>query len=520
MKLAKTIMVQGTASNVGKSIVTTALCRMFTRRGFKVAPFKAQNMANNSFVTKEGGEIGRAQAVQAYACNATPTQIMNPILLKPNSDQTAQVIVMGKPESTLSARDYQGRKKYLSGYVFDSLQKLRASHDIVVIEGAGSCAEINLKQNDIVNMNVAKEINAPVILVADIDKGGVFAQIIGTFELLDSDEKKLIKTFLINKFRGDKDILMPGINWIEKRLNRKSLGVLPMIKNINIEEEDAVVLDENLLSKNRLSHYFSSNAKRDDDQLLIQIIRLPRISNFTDFECLSRETGVTVQFIDKPSRHIHPDLLIIPGTKNTIGDLQFLKRTGFVDFIHRCIGAGVNVMGICGGFQMMGQWIEDPLKLESNETKIEGLGIIPTKTIFEKKKTTVQIKAVHIESGSTVEGYEIHMGQTHFLNGAKPLFKVVEKQGMKAATFDGAFEVRQSNDHISSNIYGTYIHGLFDSSSYRKYFLNKIRKNSGLNPKEQSLNIKQISPFDHLANEFENHMDLTVLEEMLGIPLC
>lgn len=507
MSIAKTIMVQGTASNVGKSIVTTALCRILTRSGYKVAPFKAQNMANNSFVTKEGGEIGRAQAVQAFACNVEPTQDMNPILLKPNSDQTSQVVVMGKPNATFSARDYQSRKKYLSSYVFDALDRLRRDNDIVVIEGAGSCAEINMKQYDIVNMNVAKYAQSPVILVADIDKGGVFAQIVGTFELLDSQEKQLVRTFLINKFRGDKSILDPGIDWIEQKLDRKSLGVLPMIKDINIEEEDAVMLDEDLLSKNRLVRHLSKPS--ENDKLLIQIIRLPRISNFTDFEQLSKEENVIVQYIDQPNRNIMPDLLILPGTKSTMGDLEFLKRTGFADFIRRAVVVGVHIMGVCGGFQMMGESIEDPHGLESaSSNQMDGLGIFSAVTIFDKEKTTVQVKAKHIESGSLIEGYEIHMGQTQFNKEVQPMFNIVERQGERVDQYDGVCM-------RASNIYGTYIHGLFDSKEFRQHFLNQIRENINVKPMNYNKIDSRPCPYDSLADVFEQHLNLNVLDEIL-----
>ena len=500
--LAKTIMVQGTASNVGKSIVTTALCRILKRRGYRVAPFKAQNMANNSYVTREGGEIGRAQAVQAIASGIEPSQRMNPILLKPSSDRTSQVVVMGKPASTLSAKDYQHKKTDLLPVIEQALDQLRREFDIVVIEGAGSPAEINMKANDIVNMRIAKMVQAPVILVADIDKGGVFAQIIGTFELLDSEEKKLVKTFLINKFRGDKDILTSGVEWIEEKMKRKCLGVIPMIKDLGIEEEDAVVLDEP-----REKFYRSSSTR-----LLINVIRFPRISNFTDFETLAREEDVLLRYIDKPDRHCLPDVLILPGTKSTIADLQFLRSSGFDECIRRCVKAGVTVLGICGGYQMLGDTIEDPYHIESFESAVIGLGFLRMKTVFKKEKTTAQVKALHLDSQCMIEGYEIHMGQSIHMNGNTPLFRILKRQGQAVDDDEGSNQTLDTSAQIS----GTYIHGLFDNDDFRRYFLNQIRKKVGLESLSTKNNRNALDVYDALADVFEKNMDMTVLSEILG----
>ncbi|VAX35573.1 Cobyric acid synthase [hydrothermal vent metagenome] len=502
---AKTIMVQGTASDVGKSIVVTALCRMFKRRGLRVAPFKAQNMSNNSYVTSDGGEIGRAQAVQAMACGVEPSIYMNPILLKPNTDKTSQVIILGKVFDTVCAQDYFQKRQMFMKYVQQALDKLRQDYDIVVIEGAGSPAEINLKENDIVNMAIAKMASSPVILVGDIDKGGVFAQIVGTFELLDDEEKGLVKTFLINKFRGDKDLFMPGLKWIENKIQRKALGVLPMIPDLGIEQEDAVVLEKGCGHPER--------SEGSDIKILIHIIHLPRISNFTDFDSLSREQDVTLHFIKKPDRNIIPDLLIIPGTKSTIGDLDFLKRQGFKQYIQRCLKAGTCVLGICGGYQMLGQYIKDPYMVESNSKETEGLKFLPIKTSFSREKITEKVKAVHLESQLEIEGYEIHMGRTKHFDGAEPLFKIIEREGESAEGYDGVVL-----NQLDKNILGTYIHGLFDQDKFRRYFINKICALSGLPEYNSDDKIEQSHrdlAYDRLADEFEKCIDQNVLNKLL-----
>ncbi len=500
--LAKTLMIQGTASDVGKSLLVTALCRLFKRQGYRVAPFKAQNMANNSFVTADGGEIGRAQVVQAEACGVEPSIHMNPVLLKPDSDRKSQVVVMGKPVCTLGAKEYQEYKKNLKPVVDEALQTLRENFDLVIIEGAGSAAEINMKEHDLVNMNLAKSIDSPVILVGDIDKGGVFAQIVGTFELFDAKEKELTVAFVINKFRGDKNILAPGIEWIENRIARRSLGVLPLIKNLNIEQEDSVYLDQALTDS-------TPNRAFKKDHLLIHVIRLPRISNFTDFEILAKEKNVYLEYRDKPDRNCFPDLLIIPGTKNTMDDLKFLNNSGLTEHIQRCAKAGVFILGICGGYQILGQKLMDPDGIDLTQKQRQGLGLLPIKTTFMKEKMTARIKAVHIESQCVLEGYEIHAGITEILKKIPPAFKITEKQSLPVKNFDGI---------CMDNVMGTYIHGLFDSEKFRHYFLNKIRKRVGLG--ELNINTVQNSneqrdAYDHLADEVGKNIDLNLLEEIL-----
>ena len=428
---AKTLMIQGTASSVGKSVMVTALCRIFRQDGFKVAPFKAQNMALNSFVTREGGEIGRAQAVQAEAAGIEPSVDMNPVLLKPEAEAKSQVIVLGKVAKNLEASHYYDYTPHLLEVIEDSLNRLRSTYDIVVIEGAGSPAEINLKEREIVNMRVARMANAPVLLVGDIDRGGVFASIIGTLELLTQEERDLVKGLVINKFRGDLALLKPGVDFLEKRTDKPVLGVIPYFRGINIAQEDSVYLDEKpMVSSNR--------------GLNVAIIRLPHISNYDDFDPLE-EMDCTVRYISEPSELGNPDLIILPGTKSTIADLNYLRQQGLAQAVIQQAKASTPLIGICGGYQMLGKTINDPHKVESSESSVAGLGLLDIKTTFGQIKTTTQIGAKVVANkglfeglkGVEITGYEIHMGQTRGQNHA-PAFQVVETPQGKADYFDGA----------------------------------------------------------------------------------
>lgn len=518
---AKTIMIQGTASNVGKSIVATALCRILTRQGYRVAPFKAQNMSNNSFPAIEGGEIGRAQAVQAEACGIAPSVLMNPVLLKPEADQKSQVVVMGKPFRRLSAGKYYTYQKELMFVVKQALRELMKNYDVVVIEGAGSPAEMNIKARDIVNMSVAKLVQSPVILVGDIDCGGIFAQLTGTLNLLSSAERKLVKGFIVNKFRGSKKILDPGLRWIEQRTHKKILGVLPYIHELGIAEEDSVALQKkgtglsyNLPVRQAGLSPFLEVGQRN--QLLIHVLKLPRISNFTDFEVLEKESDVHLKYVTAPLRNEMPDLVLIPGSKSTVADLRFLWQSGLADQVKRFAKAGVPIVGICGGYQMLGEKIRDPHGIESDESSCRGLGLLPAETTFSKGKSTVQVKATHLESGLDVEGYEIHMGKTKSRNGSAPLFQISERDGkIVKNTYDGI---------VSNNVSGTYIHGLFDQNRFRRFFLNQIRQSAGLpkRPKRcqaptQCLPVRQagLAPFDQLADIAEQNIDMKFLMNIL-----
>ncbi|OGN97417.1 MAG: cobyric acid synthase CobQ, partial [Chloroflexi bacterium RBG_13_51_18] len=379
MKKAKTIMIQGTASAVGKSVIVTALCRIFKQDGYKVAPFKSQNIALNSFVTEGGGEIGRAQAVQAEAAGITATVDMNPVLLKPTSNSGCQVILLGKVFKNISAQDYTNYAPTLLKTVVESLEKLRAEYEIVVIEGAGSTAEINLKEREIVNMRIAKASGSPVLLAGDIDKGGIFASLVGTLELLDEDERHYVKGLIINKFRGDVSLLKPAIDFTEKRTGLPVLGVIPYFKDIRIAQEDSVYLDER-------------EVKKDSSELNITIIRLPHISNYDDFDPLEVE-GCTVNYIRQRFEFGNPHLIILPGTKSTINDLQYLRQTGLANIIMEKAKAGTPVVGICGGYQMLGRKILDPEGVESEKGEVEGLGLLDVVTEFAAEKSTTQVRA-------------------------------------------------------------------------------------------------------------------------------
>jgi len=491
---AKTIMIQGTASSVGKSIIVAGLCRIFRQDGYKVAPFKAQNMALNSFVTSEGGEIGRAQAVQAEAAGIEPSVHMNPVLLKPEADASSQVIVLGKVAKNLKASQYYSYTPKLLKIIKDSLDHLRATYDIVVIEGAGSPAEINLKEREIVNMRVAKMANAPVLLVGDIDRGGVFASLVGTLELLNEQERDLIKGFIINKFRGDLKLLKPGLDMLEKRTGKPVLGVIPYFRGIAIAQEDSVYLDERQAT--------SANGTID-----VAVIRLPHISNYDDFDPLEKQ-GCTVRYVSSTSELGNPDLLILPGTKSTIADLIHLRQQGLMQVIIKLAQSGVPIIGICGGYQMLGKKILDPEKIESKQDSIAGLGLLNSTTIFNSAKTTTQIKArVAADDGlfkglkdMHITGYEIHMGQTTSQN-CLPALRVFETPQGKVNYFDGAVSK-------SGLIFGTYIHGLFNNAEFTHCLLNRLRQMRGL-PATPSSTINKQEMYDKLAEIIRRNLNMS-----------
>ncbi len=392
---ARTLMIQGTGSDVGKSLIVTALCRIFVQDGYKVAPFKSQNMALNSFVTVDGGEMGRAQVVQAGACRIDPEVVMNPVLLKPTSNIGSQVIVRGRVIGNMSAEGYMEYKSDLIGVIEDSMNYLRSRYEIVVIEGAGSPAEINIKNRDIVNMRIAEMVDAPVFLIGDIDRGGVFAWLKGTLDLLDEDERARIKGLIINKFRGDKDILRPGLEFIEEETGVKIIGVIPYCDDIRIMAEDSVCLKSN-------GAYLPN--RQGGDKIRIGIIRLPHISNFTDFDPLKIEPDVELHYISSAREMVDTDVVIIPGSKNTISDLRYIMSNGLSVAIRRSIERGGVVIGICGGYQMLGREIIDPYHIESDIVRIKGLGLLDTITKFGREKVTHQVRAVHLGSGIEVSG--------------------------------------------------------------------------------------------------------------------
>ncbi len=486
-------MIQGTTSSAGKSVMVTALCRIFKQDGYRVAPFKAQNMALNSYVTASGGEIGRAQVVQAEAAGIAPTVDMNPVLLKPTTDTGCQVIVMGKVARTISARDYYQYTPDLLKTVAEALERLRSAYDIVVIEGAGSPAEINLKDREIANMRVAKMAASPVLLVGDIDRGGVYASLVGTMELLDEDERALVKGFIINKFRGDVTLIKSANDFLEKRTGKPVLGVVPFFRDIRIAQEDSVYLDER------------QDARRGD--LDIAVIRLPHISNYDDFDPFE-DAGCAVRFITRSSELGSPHLIILPGTKSTVADLAHLRHLGLADEILRKAKNGTPVVGICGGYQMLGQKILDPHQAESSETETAGLSLLDVTTEFSREKSTRQVRARVIAEagllagtkGQEVAGYEIHMGQTRC--GEKTCaFQIIATPGSPADYTDGVL-------NPGGTVIGTYLHGLFHNDNFRRTFITNLRRYWGLPENAESNATEKDKEYDKLAALVRRSIDI------------
>jgi adenosylcobyric acid synthase len=499
---ARTVMVQGTASSVGKSIVTAALCRLFRQEGLRVAPFKSQNMALNAAVTPDGGEIGRAQAVQAQASRVAPTVDMNPILLKPEGDRLSQVVVLGKPVGSLGAVEYDGRKPELRQIVRDALDRLRASYDLVVIEGAGSPAEVNLKDRDMVNMYVAGIADAPVILVGDIDRGGVFAALVGTMELLEPDERARVGALLINKFRGDVSQLTSGLEFLEKRTGVPVLGVLPYVPRLRIADEDAASLEER------------RGTRPANGELDIAVIRLPRIANYDDFQPLEHEPGVSVRFVERRDELAGADLVVVPGTKSTAADLRWLRASGLAEALTARAARGDLVLGICGGCQMLGTAIADPHRIESDAELGEGLGLLPHRTQFGRDKRTTQVRArashatFLAAAGAAVQGYEIHMGRVIRAAGARPAFTVLERNGQTDDDLDGG---------VSDNgaVVGTMLHGLFESPGVRATLTSALRRRRGL-PDAVPVTEAPVDEFDRLADVLRANVRMDLLWSLVG----
>ncbi len=494
----KSIMVQGTSSHAGKSVLVAAILRFLKNRGISCAPFKPQNMALNSFVTYDGYEIGRAQAMQAEAAKIIPSREMNPVLLKPTTDQKAQVIVLGKPWKNLSAREYVDVKKRLKKVVIDSFEYLKSKYDVVVVEGAGSPAEINLRKNDIANMGFAKIFNIPVLIVGDIDRGGVYASFYGTYALLSKKEKNLIKGFIINKFRGDKSLLKEANEFIERKTKKPMLGVIPFIKDIHIPEEDGVAL-----SLRKTSSSMSRNTVR------IRVIKLPRISNFTDFAPFFGEKDVDIEYISHPNEAEDAHVIIIPGTKNTIEDLVFLRKRGFERFLKDFVNRGGYLIGICGGYQMLGEWVEDPYNMESDISKMKGFGFLPLKTVITKEKQLKQVIFETIDGKiKNLHGYEIHMGRTEG-DDFSPIFKVY---GNNELSYDG---------YIAANgrVWGSYIHGLFDNDIFRINWLNNIRKSFGMDEVKSDFSYlrNKEEAYNKLAEVFERSINIDMFQRILGV---
>ncbi len=495
-KVMAKIMVQGTASSVGKSILVTALCRILKQDGFSVCPFKSQNMSLNSYITLDGKEMGRAQVLQAYAAGLEPEVFMNPILLKPTSDKKCQIIVNGKVYGNSTAMEYHNMKLKFKDMLKLQFEELEKKFDIIVMEGAGSPAEINLRERDIVNMGMAELIDAPVILAGDIDKGGVFASLAGTMLLLRDDEKKRVKATIINKFRGDLEILKPGLTMLEDIIDIPCAGVVPYFR-LDLEDEDGAV-------------EFNKKITAPID---IVVIKLPHISNFTDLDALKAEEDVSVRFITTKEELGNPDLLIIPGTKNTIDDLITIRDSGLMDVIKKYSIKGT-ILGICGGYQMMGNSLSDPSGVEGSLDKVEGMKLLDIDTLFEEEKITTRVKARSINmktSNVKTYGYEIHMGKCSYGEKAKPLFEIYDRNGDITSSFDGAI-------NEDGNVMGTYIHGVFDGTEFREYIINGLRVKKSIKPKKsrtyESLREKEI---DKLADIVRKNIDMNMIYKIIGI---
>lgn len=473
---ARAIMVQGTMSNAGKSLLVAGLCRIFHEDGYRVAPFKAQNMALNSFITEEGLEMGRAQVVQAEAAGIGPDARMNPILLKPTTDVGSQVIVRGVAQGNMTAREYYRNKRALLPVVCETYASLAAEYDIIVIEGAGSPAEVNLREDDLVNMGMAAIADAPVLLVGDIDRGGVFAQLLGTIELLEPEERARIRGLIINKFRGDKTILDPGLDILEARTGKAVLGVVPYL-DVALEDEDSLST--------------ALEQRQAEGGIDIAVIRLPRISNFTDFTALATEPGVSVRYVSSVRELGEPDVLILPGTKSTIRDLDWLRSTGIEAKILQKQARGTLILGICGGFQMLGTEVIDVGGVEGPAgARARGLGLLPLRTEFEAEKTRTQTNLV-LEgmtgefaalNGQRVDGYEIHMGRT------MPDHRTTDAPAGSAS--GAATTGRPSESCIyaqQGNVFGTYLHGFFDRDGLRNAFVERLCRRKGIDPGDREV---------------------------------
>jgi adenosylcobyric acid synthase len=500
---SRALMICGTGSDVGKSVLAAGICRLIRQRGLTVAPFKSQNMALNSAVTPEGGEIGRAQAVQAAACGIPSHTDMNPILLKPNSDVGSQVIVQGKPVGNMTVAAYNIFKPEAFKKARESFLRLKDGFDFIVADGAGSLAEINLKAHDIANLKVARMAGCPVLLVADIDRGGVFAQIIGTWELLEPAERALVKGLIINKFRGDPSLLASGLELVEKRTGLPVLGVVPYLRDLGLPEEDSVALTRKPFTQ----------GDEGNPRIRVGVVKLPRISNYTDFDLLEREPDVELSYLDSPHQLAGLDLLIIPGTKSTIPDLEFLEDRELFQAIREFPGP---IMGICGGFQMLGRRISDPHGVESSLKEAEGLGLLDAVTLLLSHKETHQVEAMLLPGAfhavprcrTELTGYEIHMGETILGRGAHPFARITRRSGEEVEVIDGAVSP-------DGRIIGTYIHGILDNHSFRTALINRFRKEKGLEIRKECEILPD--PFDRLANHLAAHLDMPKLWEICGL---
>ncbi|HWF47949.1 MAG TPA: cobyric acid synthase [Bryobacteraceae bacterium] len=511
------LMILGTASHVGKSILTAALGRILADEGHRVAPFKAQNMSLNSAATPDGREIGRAQALQAEACRVAPRAEMNPVLIKPSNDSSAQVVVLGRVWGEVSALDYhQRRVEELFPLVLQAYRTLAAEHDVVLLEGAGSPAEINLKAHDIVNMRMAQAAGAACLLVGDIDRGGVFASLLGTVELLDAAERALLRGFVVNKFRGDVRLLQPGIDMIEQRIQLPCGGIVPYLPDLGLDEEDSVALEET----RRAPSAWKPRDHSSERPLRVGVVKFPYLANFTDFDALAAEPSVSLALLNNPEELPEADLLILPGSKQTLDDLRWLRCSGFAAAIQKFAGR-VGVMGICGGMQMMGASIEDPQGAENKGVPRAdpGLALLPIDTVLHAEKVTRMARG-RVRTASLFgeplavpgfQGYEIHLGETAYAAGAQP-FAEIQRCGETTCRPDGVVSAGR-------RAFGTYIHGLFNDDGFRHSFLSAARAACGLDPLEEKVFVhaEREQRIDRLAHHVRRALDMDLIHACLGV---
>jgi adenosylcobyric acid synthase len=497
---ARVLMIQGTSSSVGKSLLTAALCRIFARRGMRVAPFKAQNMSNNAAVCADGAEIGRAQAVQAAAAGVEPTADMNPVLLKPEADARSQVIVLGRPWQTLRAAGFYRRKEELWPVVTAALDRMRAAYELVLIEGAGSPVELNLRSLDIVNMAVARHARAPVLLAGDIDRGGIFAQLLGTLWLLETEDRALVRGLIVNKFRGDRALFADGVRILEERGGVPVLGVIPHLPALAVPEEDAVALD-------------TAARRKGGAALDIAVIRLPRIANFDDFDPLAAEPGVALRYVTSPRELGTPHAVILPGSKSTIADLVWLRTAGLAEAVCEQSRRGAAVVGVCGGYQMLGRVIRDPHGVESTTGDVMGLGLLPLETTFAADKATFRVRARVLGGpgwlggavGQEVDGYEIHMGRSA---GGRPWLDITRRNGQPTGLPDGA----ASDD---GRVWGCYLHGLFANNGLRRAWLDSLRRDGAAPTTTTGGGASLEESLGRLADAVEAALDMERLEAII-----
>jgi len=501
MARAKNLMILGT------SVLVAGLCRILKQDGYRVAPFKAQNMALNSFITPEGGEMGRAQVVQAEAAGIEPHIDMNPILLKPTSNVGSQVILQGKVLGNFTAEEYYRKKPDLVAHVMESYGRLESKYEVLLMEGAGSAAEINLRDKDLVNLSMAERVSAPVILVADIDRGGVFASIVGHMELFTPPERELVKGFIINKFRGDPALLRTGLEFIEARTERPVLGLVHYFNDIHIPEEDSVALDLKIRTAK----------KRPEEQVRIGVIRLPHISNYTDFDSLEQEPSVYLTYFNAPEQVFEMDLVILPGSKNTLNDLRYLHSQGLAEAIIAFHARGGTVVGICGGYQMLGQKVLDPKGVESDLQEVAGLGLLEMETELLGDKVTTQVKArllwPELAGPEEIRGYEIHMGRSRSLGSATALLEISESNSRQVRVQDGLV----SED---GRVWGTYVHGLFDNDSLRHRLISRFLRGNDLVPTKErlrSFHQWKEEQYNKLAAHLRNHLDMSSIYKVIGL---